>query len=306
MTTALWLLLYGAALTWLVPPVLQRLTSSGLSPHWGVAAWLTAIGAALFSWLGALGLTILAVLDGVSDSSAVAFCLERFGLSDHTTLPGQVGSVALIVLGLATSVVIIGRVWRSLRALHLRSRDHAQAARIIGRPIGRADVVVVDAPRPAAYCVMGRPNAIVITSAALSTLNGRQLAAVLAHENAHLTGHHHQLLMALRALAETLPRLPLIRSGADSVAALLEMCADDTAARSVGTPSLLSGLLTLAGPNAPLPEGLSAASTAVVARAIRLATPARRSAQWRQRVGLAATMMVTVTAPAFIELLCHH
>ena len=306
MTTALWLLLYGGVLTWLSPPLLSRLTRSGISPHMGVAAWLTAIVAALLAWVGAVTLIAVAALDGMKDSSAVTLCLELFGFSDHTPLPGQLGSVALIVTAVVLSAMVIGRVGRSVLVLRSRSHEHAHAARMIGRPTDRPDVVVVDAHRPAAYCVVGRPNAIVITTAALTSLNRPQLAAVLAHENAHIAGRHHQLLMVLRGLAASLPRLPLFRSGADAVAELLEMCADDTAARRFGTRPLLAGLLTLAGPHPPLADGLAAAGTAVVARATRLAEPARPGARWRQRLALAATMTLTLAAPALIELLCHH
>ncbi len=305
MTTALWLLLYGGALTWLAPPVLQRLTATGLSPRMGVAAWLTAIGAALAAWAGALMLVFDAALDGLTDSLAVTLCLELFGMSEHTELPGQFGSMVLLTVGMLTSAVIIRRVWRSITALRTRSHEHAHAARMVGRSTSRPDVVVVDAHRPAAYCVAGRPYAIVLTSAALTTLGRRELAAVLAHENAHITGHHHQLLMVLRAMADTLPRLPLFRGGAESVAVLLEMCADDTAARRIGARPLLGGLLTLAGPSTPVTNGLGAAATAVATRAIRLATPAGPGAQWCQRLALAVTMLVTLTAPAVIELLCH-
>jgi Zn-dependent protease with chaperone function len=81
----------------------------------------------------------------------------------------------------------------------------------------------------------------------LTTLDRRQLAAVLAHEDAHIAGHHHQLLMVLQALASSLARLPLFRSAAEAVAELLERCADDSAARRHGTRPLLRVLLTLAG-----------------------------------------------------------
>lgn len=306
MTTAMWLMLYGGTLTWLSPPLLRRLTHTGISPHMGVAAWLTAITAALLAWVGAVTLIAVAALHGLKDSSAVTLCLELFGFSDHTPLPGQVGSVALILAALFLSAMAIRRVSQSVLRLRSRSHEHAHAARMIGRPTGRSDVVVVEAHRPAAYCVVGRPNAIVITTAALTTLNSRQLAAVLAHETAHIAGRHHQLLMVLRGLAASLPRLPLFRNGADAVADLLEMCADDTAARRFGSRPLLGGLLTLAGPHPPLPAGLAAAGTAVVARATRLVQPAPAGVRWRQRFALAAIMAVTLAAPALIGLLCHH
>lgn len=51
MTTALWLVLYGAVLAWLAPPVLRRLTGGGVSPSMGVAAWLATVAAVLAAWL---------------------------------------------------------------------------------------------------------------------------------------------------------------------------------------------------------------------------------------------------------------
>ena len=306
MTSALWLLLYGGVLTWLSPPLLTRMTRTGITPHMGIAAWLTALGAALMAWIGAVALLAVAAVNGLKDSSAVTLCLELFGLSEHTPLPGRLGSVALIVTASCVSAVVIARVGRTVLNLRARSHEHAREARMIGRPTDRPDVVVVDAHRPAAYCVTGRPNAIVITTGALDSLDRSQLAAVLAHENAHITGHHHQLLMVLRGLATSLPRLPLFRSGAEAVAELLEMCADDTAARRFGARPLLAGLLTLAGPRPSPADGLAAAGTAVVARAVRLADPARPGMQWRQRIALAATMVATLSAPALIDFLCHH
>jgi Zn-dependent protease with chaperone function len=305
MTTAVWLLLYGAAVTWLAPPLLTRLTRSGVTPHMGIAAWLTAIIAALLAWVGAVALGAVAAVEGMKDSTAVTLCLRLFGFSERAPLPGLLGSVVLIVAAVVISAVVISRVGRSVLGLRARSHEHAREARMIGHPTDRPGVLVVDAHRPAAYCVAGKPNAIVVTTGALDALDGSQLSAVLAHENAHIAGHHHQLLMVLRGLATSLPRLPLFRRGAAAVADLLEMCADDVAARRFGTRPLLAGLLTLAGPQRVPADGLAAAGTAVLARALRLADPARPGLQWRQRIALGATMVTTVGAPAVIDLLCH-
>ncbi len=306
MTTAMWLVLYGSALAWLAPPVLRRMTGDGASPRMGVAAWLATIGATLAAWAVALVLVLLAVSDSIKDASAVTLCLELFGFSDHTPVPGRIGSVALVIAGLLAVCLIGIRVGRSIAELRARSHEHAHAARIIGRPTGHPNVVVIEAARPAAYCVVGRPNAIVVTSAAMSSLDRSQLKAVLAHEDAHISGRHHLILMVLRALATTLPRLPLFAKANDSVAELLEMCADDAAARSVGTHPLLSGLLTLAGHKAPLPGGMAAAGTAVVIRAVRLATPTQSHIRWRHRISLGAVMAAMLATPAFIQVLCHH
>jgi Zn-dependent protease with chaperone function len=102
--------------------------------------------------------------------------------------------------------------------------------------------------------VTGRPHTIVITSAALAALDETQLGAVLCHERAHLAGRHHQLLAFTRALAAILPRIELFTTGAGEVARLLEMCADDTAARTHGAPTVLGALLALCGA-ASIPAG---------------------------------------------------
>ncbi|BBY96475.1 hypothetical protein MGALJ_61440 (plasmid) [Mycobacterium gallinarum] len=306
MTTAMWLVLYGGVLACLAPPVLRRMTSSGISPYMGVAAWLVTIGATLIAWVVALALVLIAASDSIQQPSAVTLCLELFGFSDHTPLPGRIGTVALAISGPLALCIVGIRVGRSIAGLRARSHEHAHAARIIGRPTGHPNMVVIEAARRAAYCVVGRPNAIVVTSAAMSSLDRSQLKAVLAHEDAHIAGRHHHILMVLRALSTTLPRLPLFAIANDSVAELLEMCADDAAARKVGTRPLLDGLLTLAGHHAPLPEGLAAAATAVVIRAMRLATPTRSHTRWRHRFSLGAAMTAMLTMPALIQVLCHH
>jgi Zn-dependent protease with chaperone function len=272
----------------------------------GVAAWMAAIAATLAAWIVAWALILTATSESIRDRSAVTLCLELFGLSDHTPLPGIAGSIALIVVGLLASCVVALRVGRSVVRLRVRSYEHAHAARIIGRPAGHPDVVVVEATQATAYCVVGRPSTIVVTTAAIDSLDTKQLKAVLAHEEAHISGRHHHILMVLRAFAVTLPRLPLFARAHDSVAELLEMCADDAAARSVGSRPLLAGLLTLAGQSSPLVEGLAAAGSAVAVRAVRLATPSRRHIQFSHRLSLGAAMAVMLAAPALIEVLCHH
>lgn len=307
MTTALWLAVYGAVLTWLAPPVLRRLTCSGANPAMGVAAWLTAIATVFCAWAVSLVLIAAAAVEGLWDSSAVTLCLELFGVSEHTPLPGRVGALALIFGGLVVSAVLVGRVGRRIYTFRSRSHEHAYAARLLGRPTGSSsDVVVVDSRQRMAYCVVGRPHAIVITSAAVTSLDGHQLAAVLAHERAHIRGRHHHVLMVLRALASTLPRLPLFQQGAVAAAELLEMCADDAAARRHGARPLLDGLMVLSGPGVAPADGLAAAGTAVELRAMRLADPARRSARWARGLALAMAMATMLCAPFFIELLCHH
>jgi Zn-dependent protease with chaperone function len=306
MTAGTWLLLYGTALAWLAPLVLGRLTRTGVSPQMGVAAWVMAVATMIIAWIVALVLIGVAAIDGLKGSSAVALCLELFGLSEHGGLPWLGGSIALTVAGSALLIAFVLRTRRSVTALRSRSREHAKAVLLVGRPTMRSGVVVVDAHRPAAYCVSGHPPAIVVTSAAWSALSTSELAAVVAHEQAHIAGRHHQVMMVLRAMATAFPRLPLLTQSVQAVGALLEMCADDAAAGRHGANTLLGGLLVMATPHRVPAEGLAAAGTATAVRAMRLADPAGERARWSQRAVLLLTMTAMLGAPALIELLCHH
>jgi hypothetical protein len=82
------------------------------------------------------------------------------------------------------------------------------------------------------------------------------------------------------------------------------MCADDTAVRRHGAPTLLGALLTLATPSAgasaPLPGvALGAAGVDVLARVERLTDPAPSLVRWRTRALLAATILVAPAWPVF-------
>lgn len=305
MNAAICLLLYGAAMTWLTPPLLVRLTRSGLSPRLSVALWLSAVGLALGAWaVVGVGLA-LDVATGKPDGGPVEYCMQavsalnRFGALGHAMV-AVAGSAALL-----SSTMVAHRIIKALRRFWAISRDHAREARILGSSSRCRDVVVLASDRPAAYCVAGRPHAIVLTTAAVDVLGEAELAAVVAHERAHLSGHHLQLMMLLRALATAMPRLPLFGHAAASVGRLVEMCADDAAARRHGRPALVSGLVALAGQKPLTDNALGAADTAAFARAMRLTSPARRAARMQQRILLTVTIMTLSVAPLVITALCH-
>ena len=60
--------------------------------------------------------------------------------------------------------------------------------------------LVVDHPAAAAYCLPGLRSAIVISAGALDLLDADELAAVLAHERAHLRERHDLVLLPFLAL----------------------------------------------------------------------------------------------------------
>lgn len=89
----------------------------------------------------------------------------------------------------------------------------------------------------AAYCLPGRHRRIVITNATLDALDGTQLDAVLAHEHAHLTGHHHLVVGGADARRRAFPRVPLFRHAHAEISRLVELAAYCTRPALLPSPS---------------------------------------------------------------------
>lgn len=271
MSIAACLLLYSLAVLLVGPPILRGLTRSGYSPRLGVAAWMTAIGSVLVSWVAATTFTLADLVHHWNHSGSVlAHCLEILrGIAAGGAL--QLGLLIFTGLGATAVAVSATRLVRMLMRMRNQTHGHASDVRLVGRRLTDVDAVVIDAPEPAVYCIAGRPHEVVITSSALATLTKPQLAAILAHEHAHLDGRHPEIVAVARGLAATFPGLTLMTDGAQHISRLLEMCADDAAASEYGPQPILGGILALAGA-APMPAGaLGAAGAAVLARAERLA-----------------------------------
>jgi Zn-dependent protease with chaperone function len=183
---------------------------------------------------------------------------------------------------------------------------------------GQARTVMLDDPRPAAYCVAGRPAAIVVTSGALAVLDPPQLRAVLAHESAHLAHRHHALATVTRGLAAAFPGVPLFTRGGAEVARLTEMAADDTAARASGRPALVTALIAIATGaafsstaipgtgilGAAVPAGaMAAAARAVPDRVERLLRPSSPARSAAFAAALTLTLALLAAAPPALTLL---
>jgi uncharacterized membrane protein/Zn-dependent protease with chaperone function len=292
------LLLYSMAMLVAAPPLLRAMTCSGNAPRLGVVTWLSAIGTVVGSWVATSVMVIIEVISHWTHPRTVAAsCLASL----QRTMSGDAGiapQITLLAIAAAVTLAaaIIGvRLATAVLGMRARAHEHARAVRLVGHRTGEADVVMVEAAKAAAYCVAGRPPAIVVTSAARAALDDRQLAAVLAHERAHLDGHHAVIVSALRALAAMFPRLTLITEGAQQVSRLLEMCADDVAARRHSSRALLSGLITLC--TAAPAEALAAADLAVLARAERLARPPRESVKVKTRAALTSVIAIMAAGP---------
>ena len=314
MTLAALLVLYSLAVGVLGPPVLDRLGRGGEAPRMALAAWGGAISAVLLAWVLAAVLIVRAVLLADRDvHELMADCLHTMKLmviGEHGPIP-QAATLALAALSLLAVGMLVVRLAVALGRARIRTRRHCRLARLMAETSpGPEGSVVLDTAERVVYCVAGRPPTIVITRGALDVLDDAQLAAVLAHERAHLSGRHHLVVAAGRAAASALPWMRLFRNGATAIAHLVEMCADDVAARRHPGPTLVAALLALSDIE-PLPRpALAANGVGVVDRVERLLTPRDpiRAAPFRLAL-VAATIAVlvpvaTAAAMTLVPTLC--
>jgi Zn-dependent protease with chaperone function len=306
MTPALLVFLYALAVAWYSPALLRPLTLRGDSARLGIAAWLTAMISTLVSAAVALQFLVRAAIAGWS-RLAEAFCRTvTRGACGPQTYRNAIFELALGAAALIAAVAVLVLAWRYGRRLQQgrrRTQIHGECARMTGRGLpGARAVVVLDEPQPVAYCVAGRPATIVVTSGALAVLDGEQLAAVLAHEQAHLAGRHHLLIALTRGLAATFPAVPLFTQGPDEIARLAEMCADDSAARTSGRHALLAALLAMGTGMAVPTTALAAAAFAVAARVERLLEPPSRTRHTACRLTLVAVTATLVLVSGLVTM----
>src|SRR5699024_6167987 len=130
-----------------------------------------------------------------------------------------------------------------------RVRATAQRTVVAGHP-----VLLLPDRAPVAFALPRRHGGIVISRGLLDSLSPRELSAVLAHEQAHLSQHHHSVLAVLDAIAGPLRMIPLFDAVVTAVPHLLEIAADDVSRHRSGTPALASALLRLAEAGAAAPS----------------------------------------------------
>jgi Zn-dependent protease with chaperone function len=139
--------------------------------------------------------------------------------------------------------------------------------------------LVVDHPAAAAYCLPGLRPEIVISAGVLDLLDADELAAVLAHERAHLRERHDLVLLPFLALLRAFSWAGITTRAYRAVGLLLEMHADDRVLRQLPARELATALLRVgAAGGGGVPAGALAvagepAECEVAARVIRLLRP---------------------------------
>lgn len=247
MTVAFTLAVSAGLVALLSPWVLNHRLARQVGPTTRLAGWLGSAASLMFllvSVVVVLAWPRHAPAEGVAET--VLRCLAT---ATHTITPWVDEGVA--ALGAASLVLVLARTavvgGRGLRVRAASSRRHQDVLDVVGRRDGsRTGVVWLAHHVPLAYSIGGRRPTIVVTDGLATHLSRDELTAVLAHERAHIAGHHHVILSCAQALARALPRLTLAARAPDAVATLVELAADRAAARATDARTVRSALTRVA------------------------------------------------------------
>ncbi|SDH17345.1 M56 family metallopeptidase [Nonomuraea jiangxiensis] len=290
------------ALAWAAGAVMARSRWSVRAPRTGVLIWQAVALTAIMSLVG------VALAVGLSPYRlGVVPALARFAADGWAgSLPAGMSAGHLLAVGAGVGLAgwllaAFGLTCRALAGLRRRQRT---LLRLVARPDpGAHEALVVEHPAVAAYCVPGRQATIVLSTGTLGLLHADELAAVLAHERAHVKERHDLALLPFTVLERAFPWIPAVRLMRRQVAALVEMRADDRAARAHGRTSLSSALRRFrASDRLPSPAGtLGGAEGDIDARLDRLTTPTRTSLPLRTL--LLSTALTVASTPLSLFLL---
>ncbi len=284
-----------AAASWpLRSPAAAIVLWQAIGLGWGLAAVGTLIGIGAPAPAAAVAGGALDRLSRLATTGLAGPAVDGLGIIRLACLAAGVALLAVLcwILVAATASVLRARQrQRTLLTLLAHGDPKVPGA------------LVVDHPAAAAYCLPGLRSAIVISAGALDLLNADELAAVLAHERAHLRERHDLVLLPFTALLRAFGWAGVARQARQAVGLLIEMHADDRALRHRPARELATALLRVgAAGGGPAPAGALAVSEAqlpceVAARVARLLRPARGlGAPARTLVALCAAGAVVIPA----------
>ncbi|GAA2422958.1 M56 family metallopeptidase [Streptomyces macrosporus] len=250
MMVALALLLLGALVAATAPRVLARGSWPDREPVLALWVWQCVVVAVLLCCVLAMALSGAAAWQAVRGhvfAPAPSRVVEAYGLSAFGESWPAVVAVVLACGGVWTAAMLTREI-RGARARRRRRRAELldRAPLLPGEEAGSEErLVVLEGERPDAWWLPGDTPRLVVTTATLRRLGGRELDAILAHEQGHLRARHDWLLHCSSALATGFPQVPVFRAFRDQVHRLVELAADDAASRRCGRLAVALALVEL-------------------------------------------------------------
>jgi Zn-dependent protease with chaperone function len=265
-----------------VPSVLARMPALRRTPRATMVLWQAVALAGVLAALGA-GLSLVT-------SQLVG---------DRTPRSYSLSAIPLCVTGLVLARLLLSghRVGTSVRAVR---RRHRQLVDLLADD--RDGVHVLEHEAPTAYCLPGLRSRVVVSSATVSSLTADELAAVLAHERAHVRARHDLVLEAFTVLQRAFPAVVTSRHALGEVTLLVEVLADRAAQRRHGARPLVSAFSALSlGGGARTPEGAVAASDVGLQARLELLLDEGRHPV--QAVAVAAAAAAVLVLPTLLVVL---
>ncbi|GKQ39328.1 M56 family metallopeptidase [Streptomyces sp. A012304] len=291
------LLLLGALTAVVAPRLLARADWPDREPVVALWVWQCVVAAVLLCCALSMTLSAAAAWQAVRGhvfAPAPRAVVEAYALG--ATGPWAAATaVTLACAGLWSGAMLVREVARARTRLRQRRAElRSQAPLLPGEEPTSGRLVVLEGERPDAWWLAGGVPRLVVTTAALRRLKGRQLDAVLAHEQGHARARHHWLLHCSTALATGFPQVPVFAAFRDEMHRLVELAADDMASRRFGRLTTALALVELNedrgvfGPS-PTPHAH------VPQRVHRLLTPPDRlTAARRLRLTAAASLVPVI------------
>ena len=171
----------------------------------GLAGGLAAVGALLAIGVGGTRVARSGVIGGLTSliQRHTAVQLLATGEPVFMTLIRVASLLAGITLFAALCWVL---VMAFITAVQARRRQRELLALLAHGDPKAPGALVVDYPAAAAYCLPGIKSQIVVSVGTLDLLAPAELAAVLAHERAHLRARHDLVLIPFTSLRRAFPR----------------------------------------------------------------------------------------------------
>ncbi|GAB6986849.1 M56 family metallopeptidase [Nocardioides pyridinolyticus] len=300
-------LIYAACVGWLGDRILARVSLRIGSP-----------AAALWVWHG-LALTVLTALGiGLAMAShdvwehSLSWLLHADKSRVHAAYagPGEVPTawnLALVVL-LALAAPAGVTAVNNLRGMKRAAASHGLLSVATPGTLSESQrdvtgVAVVPESTPLIYCLPGRASSrrIVVTTGARELLSEDQLEAALDHERAHLARRHHLMVLAAEVVAAALRWPRLLQRYPGVVRLLVELDADEYAARRHGKRTVATALLEIScADSSTRPVGLAMSGTGTTLRIRRLLDPQRHAPHRAVAALLLPGAMVLAAAPTIV------
>jgi hypothetical protein len=259
------------------PLLLRQLRGLARWPTLTAWLWLASSIAALTA-VALAGLLLLLPTDplGAGVAELLRTCVMALRTALSTPRGGSAETLAgTLLVAIVAGGLLVGGWVAGLRARRAADRHQDLLALAGTAAVGLPGVTVLEHGHPFAYCLPGQHGPVVVSSAALRRLDSGQLDAVLAHERAHQAGRHHRLVLLAQLLRVGFPWLPAARLAHRAVTALVELAADDAAARAHGRRQVAAALAALG--DTPVPTAaLGAAVGTATERVSRLLTRRRQ------------------------------